>query len=343
MTNDILSEADDYPSFLRALKQRIEGAQVRAALSVNRELVLLYWQIGHDILARQQQGGWGARIVDQLARDLRLAFPDLKGFSRRNLTYMRAFAEAWTSAAIVQEPLAQLTWYHNITLLEKLAEAEQRLWYAQRAVEAGWSRNVLVHQIESGLYHCQGRALTNFAQTLPPAQSDLALHMLKDPYNFDFLSLGEAARERDLERGLLAHLQAFLLEMGVGFAFVGSQFHLEVGNQDFYLDLLFYHLRLRCYVAVDLKIGDFQPEYVGKMNFYLAALDASQRHPDDQPSIGLILCKSKNQVIVEYALRDMQTPIGVAEYRLTQALPDELKGSLPTIEELERTLGQEES
>lgn len=255
---------------------------------------------------------------------------------------MRAFAEAWRDDAIVQEPLAQLTWYHNITLLEKIASADERLWYAQQAIEAGWSRNVLVHQIESGLYSRQGRALTNFANTLPPTQSDLARHMLKDPYNFDFLSLNEDAQERDLERGLIAHLQAFLLEMGVGFAFVGSQYHLDVGNQDFYIDLLFYHLRLRCYIAVDLKIGDFQPEYVGKMNFYLAALDASQRHPTDQPSIGLILCKSKNHVIVEYTLRDMQTPIGVAEYHMTQAVPDEWKGSLPTIEELERTLGDDD-
>lgn len=336
--SDSLQISDDYNSFLQALKDRIKGAQVRAALAVNSELVMLYWQIGHDILIEQQRRGWGAKVIDQLAADLRRAFPGTKGFSPRNLKYMRAFAEAWPDQEFVQASLAQITWYHNITLLEKLEAAEERAWYAARAIENGWSRNVLVHQIESGLYVRQGQAITNFGQTLPPPQSELAQQLLKDPYNFDFLTLGERALERDLERGLLEHIRKFLLELGVGFAFVGSQYHLEVGGQDFYLDLLFYHLRLRCFVVIDLKISEFQPEFAGKMNFYLSAADDLLRHPGDQPSIGIILCKTRNKVIVEYALRDANKPMGVSTYQLTESLPKQLKGSLPTVEELEAEL-----
>lgn len=329
---------DGYDDFLRDLKERVRQAQIRAALSVNRELVLLYWRIGRDILVRQSTQGWGARVIDRLSRDLREAFPEMKGFSPRNLKYMRAFAEAYQDEVFVQEVLAQISWYHNITLLDKVANAPQRQWYIEQTIEHGWSRNVLVHQIESDLYHRQGAAVTNFERTLPPPQSDLARQMLKDPYIFDFLSLGMETQGRDLERALLIHLRDFLLELGVGFAFVGSQYHLEVGGQDFYLDLLFYHLRLRCYVILELKIGDFQPEYAGKMNFYLAAVNDLLRHSDDQPSIGIILCKTRNRLIAEYALRDMQAPLGVATYRLTEALPDALRGSLPEVAELEATL-----
>jgi predicted nuclease of restriction endonuclease-like (RecB) superfamily len=320
------------------LKERIQSAQGRAALAVNRELVILYWQVGHDILVEQRRRGWGAKVIDQLAADLRHAFPGTKGFSPRNLKYMRAFAEAWPDQEIVQESLAQISWYQNITLLEKLETAEERAWYAARAVENGWSRNILVHQIESGLHRRQGQAVTNFARTLPAPQSELAQQLLKDPYTFDFLTLSEDALERDLERGLLEHIRKFLLELGVGFAFVGSQHHLEVGDQDFYLDLLFYHLRLRCFVVIELKISEFQPEFAGKMNFYLSAVDDLLRHPDDQPSIGIILCKTKNKVIVEYALRDANKPMGVSTYQLTESLPKQLKGSLPTVEELEAEL-----
>jgi predicted nuclease of restriction endonuclease-like (RecB) superfamily len=336
MSNDALRLPSDYDDLLRDLKARIEGAQIRAALAANRELVLLYWQIGRAILARQDAAGWGSKVVDRLAHDLQRAFPELKGFSRRNLQYMRSFAAAWTDEVIVQQVAAQLPWFHNCVLLDKVADHEERNWYVRQAVEHGWSRNVLVHQIERG----QGRALTNFTRTLPAPQSDLAQQVLKDPYTFDFLSLSAAAQERDLERGLLAHIRAFLLELGVGFSFVGSQVHLEVGDQDFYLDLLFYHLRLRCFVVLDLKIGEFKPEDAGKMNFYLAVVDDQLRHPTDSPSVGLILCKSKNQIIVEYALRDMQKPIGVSAYQLTHALPEHLRGSLPTIEELEATLAE---
>lgn len=336
MARELLPQG--YDDFLRELKERIRHAQLHATLAVSRELVLLYWRMGRDILKRQREQGWGAKVIDLLSRDLRAAFPDTKGFSPRNLKYMRAFAEANPSESIVQEVLAQITWYHNTTLLDKLDDADERLWYARQAMEHGWSRNVLVHQIESGLYHRQGHAVTNFDRTLPPPQSDLARQMLKDPYVFDFLSLEAEAQERDLERGLLAHLRDFLLELGVGFAFVGSQYHLEVGDQDFYLDLLSYDLRLRCYVVIDLKIGDSQPEYAGKMNFYLSAVNDLLRHTDGQPSIGIILCKGRNRVIAEYALRDMHAPLGVATYRLTAALPDALKDSLPDIGALEAHL-----
>jgi len=308
---------------------------VRAALSVNRELVLLYWQLGRDILTRQRQQGWGAKVVDRLASDLQKEFPDMKGFSPRNLKYMRAFAEAYPNEPIVQEVLAQITWYHNIALIEKLKSPEERLWYAQKTVEHGWSRNVLVHQIETGLHRRLGAALTNFDRTLPKPQSDLAQQLLKDPYNFEFLSLGEEVQERDLERALVKHIRDFLLELGVGFAFVGSQYHLEVEGDDFYIDLLFYHLRLRCYVVIDLKMKEFQPEYSGKMNFYISAVDDLLRHPDDQPTIGIILCRGKKKTIAEYALRDLNKPIGISTYKLKDSLPQTLQDNLPTLEQLE--------
>ena len=338
MPTQSLELPNNYAVLLDALRERIRSAQVRAALAVNHELVLLYWQIGREILAQQTAQGWGSKVIDRFSQDLCQAFPEMKGFSSRNLKYMRAFAEAWPDEAFVQEALAQITWYHNIALIEKLDNVSERKWYVRKAIENGWSRNILVHQIESKLHLRIGEAQTNFARTLPPPQSELAQQILKDPYTFDFLGLGEEAQERDLERALLEHLRAFLLELGLGFAFVGSQYHLEVGGQDYYLDLLFYHFRLRCFVAIDLKIGEFQPEYAGKMNFYLSALDETLRGEHDQPSIGVILCRAKNRIIVEYALRDLSKPIGVSAYQLTQALPESLKGSLPSIEELETEL-----
>jgi predicted nuclease of restriction endonuclease-like (RecB) superfamily len=252
---------------------------------------------------------------------------------------MKAFAEAWPEEPILQAALAKLTWYHNITLIQKVKDPEERLWYAQQTVQNGWSRNVLVMQIEGGLYRRQGKALTNFGRTLPAPQSDLAQQLLKDPYNFDFLTLSQEAQERDLEAGLLEHIRKFLLELGVGFAFVGSQYQLEVGGEDFRIDLLFYHLKLRCFVVIDLKMTPFKPEYAGKMNFYLSAVDDMLKHPSDRPTIGLILCKGKNQIVVEYALRNTATPMGIAEFRHLEKLPEELKGSLPTIEEIEAELG----
>lgn len=330
MTTLVPASDGSYASLLAELKKRIQAARLKAAVAVNRELIVLYWSIGRDILARQTSEGWGARVIDRLAADLRRDFPEMTGLSPRNLKYMRAFAEAFPDEAIVQQLVAQLPWGHNVKLVESLKTPAERLWYARQAVEHGWSRNVLAHQIESGLHRRQGKALTNFARTLPPPQSDLAQELVKDPYSFDFLALGPAMSERELEQGLLEHLRSLILELGKGFAFVGSQHHLEVGGQDYYLDLLFYHLRLRCFVVVELKIEEFKPEFAGKMNFYLSAVDNQLRHESDGPSIGIILCKGKNEVIVEYALRDSTKPMGVAEYRLSAALPEPFQGELPT-------------
>jgi predicted nuclease of restriction endonuclease-like (RecB) superfamily len=331
---------EGYDEFLRGLKERIRTAQVRAALAVNRELVLLYWRSGQDILERQRQSGWGSKVIDRLAADLRSAFPEMSGFSPRNLKYMRAFAEAWPDEDFVQQVAAQLPWFHNCTILDKLKNLAERIWYAQQTIENGWSRNILIHQIESNLFHRKGKAITNFDRTLPAPQSELAQQIIKDPYNFDFLSLGSEAKERDLERGLIAQLQKFLLELGVGFAFVGSQYPLEVDGEDFFIDLLFYHLKLRCFVVIDLKMDQFRPEYAGKMNFYLSAVDDLLKHSSDQPSLGIILCKTKKKMVVEYALRDTSKPLGVAEYRITAALPERLKGNLPSIEDLEAELSE---
>ncbi|MBW4659712.1 MAG: DUF1016 family protein [Drouetiella hepatica Uher 2000/2452] len=324
----------DYETFLTDLKVRIRSAQVRAALAVNRELVLLYWQIGRDILTRQHQQGWGAKVIQTLSKDLKQEFPEMKGFSRSNLLYMRAFAHAFPEEAIVQEALGQITWYHNVALLDKLKSNEERLWYARQTVEHGWSRNVLVHQIESSLYHRMGGAITNFDRALPPPQSDLANQLLKDPYHLDFLDITSSAQERDLERALVERIREFLLELGVGFAFVGSQYHLEVDGDDYYIDLLFYHLKLRCYVVIDLKVTEFQPEFSGKMNFYISAVDDLLRHPEDRATIGIILCKGKKKTAVEYALRDVNRPIGVSTYQLRDSLPKSLEKSLPTVEQL---------
>ncbi|MCC6126882.1 MAG: DUF1016 family protein [Pirellulales bacterium] len=344
-----------YKELLEDLKNRIRHAQVRAVVAANRELIRLYWDIGKEIAQRQRVEGWGKSIIENLADDLHAEFPGVAGFSLQNLWYMRAFFLAWTEdVANLQQPVgeidgqnppqvvAEIPWGHNLQLISKLKNPLQRLWYAQKTVEHGWSRAILVHQIELDLYARQGRAITNFEQTLPAPQSDLAQQTIKDPYVFDFLTLADDARERELERGLLEHLRAFMLELGVGFAFVGSQYHLEVEGGDYYLDLLFYHLKLRAFVVVDLKVEEFKPEFAGKMQFYLSAIDNLARHADDQPSIGIILCKGKKAVTVEYALRDTRKPIGVSEYRLTASLPRELKSSLPTIEQLEAELRSEE-
>jgi len=327
-----------YAAILADLKDQIRSARLKAGLAVNRELVLLYWRIGRQILTQQHEEGWGSKVIDRLSLDLMREFPEMKGLSSRNLKYMRAFYEAYSEETIVQQLAAQIPWFHNCVLLDKVKRPEERVWYIRQNISHGWSRNVLVHQIESGLYERQGQALTNFDRTLPAPQSELARQILKDPYNFDFLTLGKEAQERDLEAALLTHLREFLLELGVGFAFVGSQYHLEVGDRDFYIDLLFYHLNLRCYVVIDLKVTEFQPEFAGKMNFYLSAVDDILRHAEDGPSIGIVLCKEKNRVIVEYALKNINKPLGVADYQLSTALPENLKGSLPSIEELEAEL-----
>ncbi len=327
-----------YTDWLADLKTRIHSAQQRATLAVNRELVLLYWQIGRDILTRQAEQGWGAKVIERLAEDLRAAFPEVKGFSRANLMYMRAFAEAWPDAEIVQQAVGQLPWGHNLVLLTRLKNAEQRLAYARSAIAHGWSRNVLNIHIETRLLERQGAALTNFELTLPKPQSDLARESLKDPYRLDFLGLGREAGEREIENALLKHITEFLLELGAGFAFVGRQVLLDVAGDEFFIDLLFYHLKLRCYVVIELKGGKFKPEHLGQLSFYLAAVDAQVKHPQDAPTIGLLLCKSKNKVVAEYALRNNTQPLGVAEYQLLDSLPAELQTSLPSIEQIEREL-----
>lgn len=329
-----------YTIWLTELKTRIHNVQQRAALAVNRELVLLYWQIGRDILERQANEGWGAKVIERLAVDLREAFPDVKGFSRANLMYMRAFAEAWPEIEIVQQAVGQLPWGQNLVLLSKLKTRPEREWYLAQALNERWSRSTLEIQIRNRAHERQGQAVSNFAERLPAPDSLLAHETLKDPYLFDFLGLGDDAHERDIENALIRHITRFLLELGAGFAFIGRQFRLEVGGDEFFIDLLFYHTRLKCYVVVELKATAFKPEHAGQLNFYLSAVDAQIKAEDDKPTIGLLLCKTQNRMVAEYALRGIDKPIGVAEYQLLESLPAELQTSLPTIEQIERELGQ---
>lgn len=331
----------DYEELLESLKKKVALSQHSAIRFVNRELILLYYAIGTEILTRQEKHGWGAKVIDRLSCDLSSAFPELKGFSPRNLKYMRLFAESYQDLTIVQQVAAQLPWFHLVKLMDKIKDADERLFYMKKAIEHGWSRNIMIHQIELGLYKRQGKATTNFQSKLPAPHSDLAHQTLKDPYIFDFLNLSTEAHERDLENALMEHVQKFLLELGAGFSLVGKQYRLEVAGEDFYIDLLFYHLKLRCFIVIELKSDKFKPEFAGKMNFYLSALDSTLKHPTDNPSIGLILCKTKNEVLAEYTLRDMTKPIGLAEYQLTEALPENLKTNLPTIEELEAELAKD--
>ncbi|MGY2894327.1 PDDEXK nuclease domain-containing protein [Deinococcus sp. UYEF24] len=328
-----------YDGFLKGLKERIGAAQTRAALAVSRELLELYWHIGRDLEAAIIEQVWGAKVLERVARDLQASLPGMEGFSKRNFERMRAFHQAYPdSGQFAAQAVSQLPWVHNVVLLQKLKDPDARLWCAQAAFEQGWSRNILEMQIDSCLIERQGKAVTNFSRTLPPPQSDLAEQLLKDPYNFDFLTLVQGAKERELEHGLLKHLQKFMLELDVGFAFVGSQRHLEVNSKDYYLDLLFYHYKLRCFVVIDLKMTEFRPEYAGKMNFYLSAVDDLLRSRGDAPSIGLILCKGRDRSDVEYALRGMTQPLGVSSFELTEALPESLEGSLPTVAQLEAEL-----
>ena len=329
-------ELTDYPTLLADLKSRVRSAQVRAATSANRELILLYWEIGRAILAAQEREGWGAKVIDRLAADLRREFPLMRGFSPRNLKYMRRMAAAWPDAAFVPQVVAQIPWGHIRTVLDAIGEPELREFYIRKTIEHRWSRNVLALQIGSRLHEREGAAVTNFPATLPAPQSDLARQVIKDPYVFDFLSLGPEALEREVHDSLLVHLRDFLLELGTGFALLGSEYRLEVGGQEYYLNLLFYHARLHCYVVIELKVGEFRPEYSGKLNFYLSAVDDLLRDPAaDQPSIGILLCREKNTVIAEYALRDMTKPMAVSTY-LTRALPAAMREALPTVEEIER-------
>ncbi len=333
------SALSDYAKFLEQIKTDIQQTQLKAALSVTQELILLYWRIGKELSTKIKVEKWGTKVIDSLAKDLAKEFPGIAGFSPRNMRYMRAFAENYVDANFATA-VAKLPWGHNITLLEKLQNNDQRLWYAKQALENGWSRAVLTMWIESDLFKRQGKSITNFKRTLPMPDSDLAQQTLKDPYNFDFLLLDKQARESEVETGLMAHVQQFLLELGQGFAFIGRQYHLIVGTKDLYVDMLFYHVHLRCFIVVELKAEEFDARDVGQINLYLSAVDSLLKHPEDRPTIGLLLCKSKDNYIAEYALRDINKPIGVSSYttKLVESLPKEFKGKLPTIAEIEAEL-----
>lgn len=377
---DNLIKTSEYRNWLTDIKQRIREAQVKAAVQVNTALLTFYWELGSDIVERQKSAKWGSGFLKQLSADLMAEFPDMKGFSHNNLQYIKrwylfyeeAVANCGTGCSTIdQHPagqlpkpdkedklyqsdsyqkgqqvvakLTQVPWGHNLVIISKCEEVTEALYYINKTIEFNWSRNVLTHQIESGLYLREGKAVTNFTDTLPSPQSDLAQQLIKDPYNFDFLTLTKDYNERELENALIDHITKFLLELGTGFAFVGRQKGLQVGERDFFLDLLFYHTKLHCYVVIELKTGEFEPEYAGKLNFYLKAVDEQLRGDRDEPSIGILLCKSRDRVVVEYALSDIGKPMGVSEYQLTRALPDNLKPSLPSIEELEAEFGEPES
>ncbi len=334
----MLMNDNEYLALVENIKLEIRTAQYKATVLVNNEMIFLYHKIGTEINAHK---AWGSKFIDNLSKDIRLAYPDATGYSVRNLKYMSKFASLFREEEIVQAALAQITWYHHIALMDKVKDREEYLWYVQAVAKNGWSRNVLVHQIESGLFARQIRAekVSNFESRLPSPQSELAVQTMKDPYIFDFIPLRGDIAERDLEEAMVKDVTKLLLELGTGFAYLGRQYHLLVGGEDFYIDLLFYNIPLRCYVVIELKTGDFKPEYAGKLNFYLSAVDDQLRTEQDNPSIGLLLCKSKNNVIAEYSLRDISKPIGVSEYRITQDLPGELEKRLPSIEDIRTRIG----
>lgn len=331
-----------YFETLNKLKEKIRSTQIKAMIKVNQELIQLYWEIGVAISEKQEKEGWGAKTIERLAKDLKDAFPHTKGFSRTNISYMVQFAKEYPEIEIIQQLVGQIPWGHNLILIQRLNTKEERLWYVKKIIENGWSRNTLSIWIDSDLYRRQGKAITNFSNTLPTPQSDLASQTLKDPYLFNFLSLTENYEERELEKGLTDHIQKFLVELGKGFAFVGKQYELKIENTIYYLDLLFYHLELNCFCVIELKGAAFKPEYAGKINFYLSAVDDLIKRPHDNPSIGILLCKDKNKTEVEYALRDIKKPIGVASYEteIVKSLPENLKSSLPTVEEIEAEINR---
>ena len=333
----MLMNTPEYISIVENIKHEITAAQYRAAVHVNADLLLLYHSIGCII---NDHKSWGNKFIDNLATDIKMSFPESKGYSVRNLKYMAKFAEAYPDREFVQQVVAQIPWGHNIILMDKVSNPDERVWYIQKAIENSWSRNVLAHQIESGLYNRQVSAekVSNFEHRLPSPQSELAVQTMKDPYVFDFIPFREDMLERDIEQALVRDITKLLLELGTGFAFVGNQYHLNVGGDDFYIDLLFYNLNLRCYVVIELKTGDFKPEYAGQLNFYLSAVDGILKKEHDNPSIGLLLCKSKNNLVAEYSLKDISKPIGVSEYKVTSNLPDDLEDQLPSIEDIQKRI-----
>lgn len=341
MSNEV-NDNKGYGELLQNLKSEIQQARMKAHLAVNKEMITLYWKIGNQILERQKEEGWGSKVIENISKDLRKEFPEMKGLSYQNISYMRQFAIEYNKITFLQQAIGEIPWGHNITIFSKIKDQTQRIWYANKSIEHGWSRNILAHQIELGLFEREGKAISNYSCALPSMQSDLAHQLLKDPYKFDFLSLGTEAHEREIEKELVKHIEKFLLELGAGFAFVGKQYQIQVADDSYYIDLLFYHLKLRSYVVIELKAGQFKPEYTGKLNFYLSAVDDILRHPDDNASIGILLCKDKGDKIkAEYALRDMNKPIGLAEYKIGQSLPKNIRTALPTIQEIEDELSKE--
>ena len=335
----MLMNSNEYLSIVESIKKEIRTAQYRATVRVNRELLMLYYSIGNII---NKHKTWGNKFIENLAADIKLSFPDATGYSVRNLKYMAKFSSRFPNQEIVQAALAQITWYHHIALMDKVKRPEEHIWYAKQAAENGWSRNVLVHQIESGLYQRQvlTEKISNFENRLPSPQSELATQTMKDPYIFDFIPFKSDMVERDIEKALVKDVTKLLLELGTGFAFLGNQYHLNVGGDDFYIDLLFYNLNLRCYVVIELKTGEFKPEYAGQLNFYLSAVDGILKKEQDIPSIGLLLCKSKNDLVAEYSLKDMSKPIGVSSYRVTSDLPKELEHQFPSLEDIQKRISR---
>ena len=354
MGNDaIMSIKSDssYRDWLAQLKDKFRNVQMNAAIAVNSKMLQFYWELGAEIVEKQKSSSWGDRLIPQLSRDLSAEFPEMKGFSVSNLKYMRQWFLFYTGGiAIGQQTVGQIAppsvsqitrtpWGHNVAIIAKCKNLDEALYYVQNTIVYGWSRSVLTHQIESGLWQREGKAITNFSQTLPANQSDLLRQTFKDPYILDFMMLTKEHNERELEQGLIQHITQFLLELGTGFAYIGRQVPLQVGERDFFIDLLFYHTRLHCYIVVELKAVDFEPEHAGKLNFYIRAVDEQLRRKGDQPTIGLLLCKNRDKLVVEYALSDINKPIGVSEYQLTSSLPSEIKSSLPTVEEIVAELG----
>lgn len=344
-----------YSDWLAGLKAKVRQVQLKAAIAVNQELLAFYWELGADIIEKQKNTSWGDGFLKELSRDLMKEFPEIKGFSLSNIKYIRQWYLFYSQGTTIgQQAVGQLAkqavlqciripWGHNLAIIAKCKSQDEALYYVQNTLAHGWSRSVLTHQIESGLWRREGKAVTNFSTALPAAQSELAKQTLKDPYIFDFFTLTQDYNERELEQGLIQHITSFLLELGAGFAYIGRQVSVQVGDRDFFIDLLFYHTRLHCYIVVELKTGDFEPEHAGKLNFYIKAVDERLRKEGDHPTIGLLLCKNKDNLVAEWALSDIHKPIGVSEYQITHTLPDELKSSLPSIEEIEATLGADGS
>lgn len=336
---------NDYKQWLGELKQKFQQTQLKAATKVNSALLEFYWDLGCDIIEKQKSSTWGDGFLPLLSKDLMLEYPEIKGFSLRNMAFIRQWCLFWNQeSVIVKQPVSQLTqipWGHNLKIIAKCKSIKEALYYVQQTQVNGWSRSVLTHQIESDLWQRDGKAINNFESTLPAIQSDLARQTLKDPYVFDFLSLSKDYNERELEQNLVKHITAFLLELGAGFAYVGKQVPLQVGERDFFLDLLFYHIHLHCYVVIELKTTDFEPEHTGKLNFYIKAVDEILRQDGDAATIGILLCKDKDKLVAEYALSDINKPMGVSAYQLTQSLPENLQFQLPSIEDIEQELAGE--